>query len=160
MLCWVLGFWDDKFELKGFFSYYWVIREESFGDCLAYDEVEIGLGGGFDKFRLIINVRSSSLTVVHTYKWMNIVEYICCQVIVLHTADIAFQVASNIFTMMNEINDTLGVNIFICMLFIQSLIIIMYLLCVHYDFSRLLWKRSKCIFPFKAPHVRMPEPFS
>lgn len=136
------------------------ILEESFGDCLAYDEVEIGLGGGSDKFRLIINVRSSSLAVVHTYKWMNIVEYICCQVIVLHTADIAFQVASNIFTMMNEINDTFGVNIFICMLFIQSLIIIMYLLCVHYDFSRLLWKRSKRIFPFKAPHVRMPEPFS
>lgn len=74
------------------------ILEESFGDCLAYDEVESGLGGGFDRFRLIINVRSSSLTVVHTYKWMNIVEYICCQVIVLHTADIAFQVASNIFT--------------------------------------------------------------
>lgn len=143
-----------------FFRYYWVIREESFGDCLAYDEVKIGLGGGFDKFRLIINVRSSSLAVVQTYKWMNIVEYICCQVIVLHTADIAFQVVSNIFTMMNEINDTLGVNIFICMLFIQSLIIIMYLLCVHYDFSRLLWKRSKRIFPFKAPHVCMPEPFS
>lgn len=155
-----MGFWDDKFELRGFFfRYYWVIIEESFGDCLAYDEVESGLGGGFDKFRLI-NVRSSSLAVVHTYKWMNIVEYICCQVIVLHTADIAFQVASNIFTTMNEINDTLGVNIFICMLFIQSLIIIMYLLCVHYDFSRLLWKRSKCIFPFKAPHVCMPEPFS
>lgn len=143
-----------------FFRYYWVIREESFGDCLAYDEVEIGLGGGCDKFRLINNVRSSSLTVVHTYKWMNIVEYICCQVIVLHTADIAFQVASNIFTMMNEINDTVGVNIFICTLFIQSLIIIIYLLCVHYDFSRLLWKRSKRIFPFKAPHVCMPEPFS
>lgn len=136
------------------------ILEESFGDCLAYDEVEIGLGGGCDKFRLINNVRSSSLAVVHTYKWMNIVEYICCQVIVLHTADIAFQVASNNFTMMNEINDTVGINIFICMLFIQSLIIIMYLLCVHYDFSRLLWKRSKRIFPFKAPHVRMPEPFS
>lgn len=148
-------------SLEDFFSrYYWVIREESFGDCLAFDEVEIGLGGGCDKFRLINNVRSSSLTVVHTYKWMNIVEYICCQVIVLHTADIAFQVASNIFTMLNETNDTLGVNIFICMLFIQSLIIIIYLLCVHYDFSRLLWKRSKRIFPFKAPHVRMPEPFS
>lgn len=115
-------------SLEDFFSrYYWVIIEESFGDCLAYDEVEIGLGGGFDKFRLINNVRSSSLTVVHTYKWMNIVEYICCQVIVLHTTDIAFQVASNIFTMMNEINDTVGINIFICMLFIQSLIIIMYL---------------------------------
>lgn len=136
------------------------IIEESFGDCLAYDEVKIGLGGGFDKFRLINNVRSSSLTVVHTYKWMNIVEYICCQDIVLHTADIAFQVVSNIFTMMNEINDTVGINIFICMLFIQSLIIIIYLLCVHYDFSRLLWKRSKRIFPFKAPHVCMPEPFS
>lgn len=36
-------------SLEDFFSrYYWVIVEESFGDCLAYDEVEIGLGGGFD----------------------------------------------------------------------------------------------------------------
>lgn len=91
---------------------------------------------------------------------MNIVEYICCQDIVLHTAVTAFQVASNIFTLMNEINNMVVANISICTLFIQSLITIMYLLCVHYDFSRLLWKRSKRIFPFKAPHVCMPEPFS
>lgn len=61
-----------------FFRYYWVIREESFGDCLVYDEVEIGLGGGCDKFRFINNVRSFLLIVVYIYKWMNIVEYICC----------------------------------------------------------------------------------
>lgn len=54
------------------------ILEESFGDCLVYDEVEIGLGGGFNKFRYIINVRSFLLVVVYIYKWMNIVEYICC----------------------------------------------------------------------------------
>lgn len=61
-----------------FFRYYWVIIEESFGDCLVYDEVESGLGGGFDNFRFIINVRSFLLVVVYIYKWMNIVEYICC----------------------------------------------------------------------------------
>lgn len=100
IMCYVgsQGFVMSSLCLEDFILFYWVIREESFGDCLAYDEVEIGLGGGFNKFRHIINVRSSSLAVVHTYKWMNIVEYICCQVIVLHTADIAFQVASNIFT--------------------------------------------------------------
>lgn len=38
---------DVKFEIRGFFSI-----EESFGDCLGYNEVGFGLGGGFDKVRL------------------------------------------------------------------------------------------------------------
>lgn len=51
MLCWVSGFCDVKFEIRGFF----LSIEESFGDCLGYNEVGFGLGGGFDKVRLFID---------------------------------------------------------------------------------------------------------
>lgn len=63
MLCYVSGFCDVKFEIRGFF----LSIEESFGDCLGYNEVGFGLGGGFDKVRLFIDVKSS-LAVVSTYK--------------------------------------------------------------------------------------------
>lgn len=50
MLCWVSGFCDVKFEIRNiFFSI-----EESFGDCLGYNEVGFVLGGGFDKVRLFL----------------------------------------------------------------------------------------------------------
>lgn len=63
MLCWVSRFCDVKFEIRGFF----LSIEESFGDCLGYNEVGFGLGGGFDKVRLFIDVKSL-LAVVRTYK--------------------------------------------------------------------------------------------
>lgn len=64
IICYVgsQGFVMSSLKLEDFFSI-----EESFGDCIGYDEVGIGLGGWFDKLRPIINVKSS-FTVVHMYK--------------------------------------------------------------------------------------------